>query len=129
MVLWGWFEPPGSKHFKYPTKWGIFRYCEDDEAVCEEPSRREDLLSGDLRRQSERALQPAAAFRGLRSIVGYANQKSPWSAYLWTRDVTELIESNGASWHLWNGGFGLGNKHVRPYIYGLWKEPSPSAPH
>ena len=53
----------------------------------------------------------------------------PQSAYLWARDVTELIESNGASWHLWNGGFGLGNKYVRPYIYGLWKEPSPSAPH
>jgi len=63
------------------------------------------------------------------SIVGYANQKSPWSAYLWTRDATELIESNGASWHLWNGGFGLGNKYVRPYIYGLWKEAVPSEGH
>ena len=29
----------------------------------------------------------------------------------------------------YNGGFGLGNKYVRPYIYGLWKEPSPSASH
>ena len=36
-----------------------------------------------------------------------------------------FVESNGASWHLWNGGFGLGNKYVRPYIYGLWKETSP----
>ena len=322
---------PGSKHFKYPTKWGIFRYCEGNEAVCElpplpreprlrgvnvgiwdsdelweahakvprrsalqvlpgemgqlpdslerrgvrgdvgphlarrrearggdrrirplqraracgrirgalapplrtrrprhppKPSRREDLLSGDLRRQSERALQPVAAIRGLRAAGDHlplllaarllapedqhaqrrrrhvrvlprlvragrlegrhalrrhdgglvrpldarrhpaacvrtlrrapqaasrgrvfnrglrqpevAVERLPldarcdgthWSAYLWTRDATELIESNGASWHLWNGGFGLGNRHVRPYIYGLWKEPSPSAPH
>ncbi len=56
------------------------------------------------------------------SIIGYANQKSPRSAFLWTRDATELIESNGASWHLWNGGFGLGNPFVREYIYNLWKE-------
>ena len=55
------------------------------------------------------------------SIIGYANQKSPWSAFLWTRDATELIESNGASWHLWNGGFGLGNPFVREYIHGLWR--------
>lgn len=56
------------------------------------------------------------------SIVGYANRKSPWGAYLWTRDATELIESQGASWHLWNGGFGLGNPLTRAYIYGLWQE-------
>lgn len=55
-------------------------------------------------------------------IVGYANQKSPWSAMLWTRDATEIFESQGASWNLWNMGFGLGNGLTRTYIYRLWRE-------
>ena len=54
-------------------------------------------------------------------IIGYANGKSPWSACLWTRDAVELMEANGASWHIWNGGFGLGNRFTRAYIYDLWK--------
>ncbi len=59
-------------------------------------------------------------------VIGYANAKSPWSACLWTRDAVELVESNGASWNLWNGGFGLGNIHVRKYIYDLWRKDNAS---
>lgn len=55
-------------------------------------------------------------------IIGYANQKSPWSAFLWTRDAVELMESYGASWHIWNGGFGLGNRLVKSYVHDLWKQ-------
>ena len=61
------------------------------------------------------------------SFVGYANQRSRGSAFLWTRDATELIEALGASWHLWNLGFGLGNPFVREYIYGLWGKSSLNA--
>lgn len=53
-------------------------------------------------------------------VIGYANGKSPRSAFLWTRDAVELFESQGASWHLWNGGFGLGNGYVREWMCGLW---------
>ena len=55
------------------------------------------------------------------SVIGYANGKSPNGAFLWTRDSVELIEHVGASWHLWNGGFGLGNGQVREWMYPLWK--------
>ena len=54
------------------------------------------------------------------SVIGYANAKSPRGAFLWTRDVVELLEHAGISWHLWNGGFGLGNPFVRDYVFGLW---------
>ena len=53
-------------------------------------------------------------------VVGYANGRSRHSAFLWTRDATELIEAHGGGWHLWNLGFGLSNQYVREYIYGLW---------
>ncbi len=56
------------------------------------------------------------------SVVGYANGKAPHSAFLWTRDSIDLLEHCGFQWHLWNGGFGLGNVHVRDYIHRLWKE-------
>ena len=56
------------------------------------------------------------------SVIGYANGKSPNGAFLWTRDSVELIEHVGASWHLWNGGFGLGNAQVRAWMYPLWKQ-------
>ena len=55
-------------------------------------------------------------------VVGYANQRSPYSAFMWTRDATEIIESHGAGWNIWNQGFGLGNPYVRKYIYGLWQQ-------
>lgn len=54
------------------------------------------------------------------SVIGYANAKSSQSAFAWTRDVIELIGHNGASWHLWNGGFGLGNRFVKDYIFDIW---------
>lgn len=54
-------------------------------------------------------------------VVGYANRQSPYSAFMWTRDTTEIIESHGAGWHIWNQGFGLGNSHVREYVHGLWR--------
>jgi len=56
------------------------------------------------------------------SVIGYANSKSQNGAFLWTRDTVELIEHVGASWHLWNGGFGLGNAQVREWMYPLWKQ-------
>ena len=56
------------------------------------------------------------------SVIGFANQKSSRSAYLWTKDSIDLFEHLGASWHLWNGGFGLGNERVREFVYGLWGE-------
>ena len=56
------------------------------------------------------------------AVVGYANGKAPRGAFLWTRDATELIEGQGASWHLWNGGFGLGNAFVREYVHALWRK-------
>ena len=50
------------------------------------------------------------------SVAGWADGKSPRSAFSWTRDAVELIEHNGAIWHLWNGGFGLGNPYVKAYF-------------
>ena len=55
------------------------------------------------------------------SVVGWANQKASRSAYYWTRDCCEIFRHAGVRWHLWNGGFGLGNRYVREYIYDLWK--------
>lgn len=53
-------------------------------------------------------------------VVGYANSRAEWSAFLWTRDACEIFGHAGVRWHLWNGGFGLGNKLVREYMYNLW---------
>lgn len=50
------------------------------------------------------------------AVIGYADGKSPRSAFAWTRDSVELFEHCGAIWHLWNGGFGLGNKFVREWL-------------
>lgn len=54
-------------------------------------------------------------------VVGWANGRAFQSAFLWTRDVVELLEHSGAQWNLWNGGFGMGNKRVREYMHTLWK--------
>ena len=51
------------------------------------------------------------------SVIGYANGRSPRSAFLWTRDSAELFDHIGANWHLWNGGFGLGNEFVREWFF------------
>lgn len=51
------------------------------------------------------------------SVIGYADGRSPRSAFLWTRDCVELFEHVGASWHLWNGGFGLCNESVRDWFF------------
>lgn len=56
------------------------------------------------------------------SVIGLANNKSSRSAYLWTKDSIDLFEHLGASWHLWNAGFGLGNERVRELVYGLWEK-------
>ena len=56
------------------------------------------------------------------SVIGFANHKSSRSAYIWTKDTIDLFEHLGASWHLWNGGFGLGNERVRELVYGLWEK-------
>ncbi len=53
-------------------------------------------------------------------VIGYANAKSPRSAFCWTRDTVETFEKTGADWHLWNQGFGLRNAHVRQYIESIW---------
>lgn len=50
------------------------------------------------------------------SVVGWANRSSEAGALCWTRDTAELLEHAGFSWHLWNGGFGFGNKLVKQYI-------------
>ena len=55
------------------------------------------------------------------SVIGYANRKSPFSAFVWTRDVIELLGHDGEAWHLWNMGFGLSNRYVREYVHGLWR--------
>lgn len=55
------------------------------------------------------------------SVIGYANAKSPEGAFLWTRDVVELLEHCAFQWNLWNGGFGMGNQYVKQYMYDLWK--------
>lgn len=54
-------------------------------------------------------------------VVGWANRSSEASAICWTRDVTEILEHAGFSWHLWNGGFGMGNRFVRKYMHELWQ--------
>ena len=51
------------------------------------------------------------------SVIGYADGRSPRSAFLWTRDSAELFDHIGANWHLWNGGFGLGNASVRDWFF------------
>ncbi len=56
------------------------------------------------------------------SVVGYANSRAEQSAFLWTRDTCEIFRHAGVRWHLWNGGFGLGNKLVRQYMYDLWRQ-------
>ena len=56
------------------------------------------------------------------SVIGLANRKSSRSAYLWTKDSIDLFEHVGASWHIWNAGFGLGNERVRDFVYGLWEK-------
>ena len=55
-------------------------------------------------------------------VIGWANRSSEASAICWTRDVTELLEHAGFSWHLWNGGFGMGNRFVRKYMHELWQK-------
>ena len=55
-------------------------------------------------------------------VVGWANRSSEASAICWTRDVTEILEHAGFSWHLWNGGFGMGNRFVRKYMHELWQK-------
>ncbi|MDD3155387.1 MAG: cellulase family glycosylhydrolase [Victivallaceae bacterium] len=59
------------------------------------------------------------------AVVGYANRKAPWSAFLWTRDTIDLLEHCRISWNLWNMGFGMRNVHVRDYLHNLWKENPP----
>ena len=54
------------------------------------------------------------------AVVGYANASAENSAFLWTRDVCELFRHADVSWHLWNQGFGLGNRKVREFIFQLW---------
>lgn len=54
-------------------------------------------------------------------VVGWANRKASRSAFCWTRDCCEIFRHAGVRWHLWNGGFGLGNRYVREYMYDLWK--------
>ena len=51
------------------------------------------------------------------SVIGYANGRSPRAAYLWTKDAAALFDHVGANWHLWNGGFGLGNEYVRDWFF------------
>ena len=51
------------------------------------------------------------------SVIGYANGRSPRSAADWTADAAELFDHVGASWHLWNGGFGLSNEYVRDWFF------------
>ncbi len=50
-------------------------------------------------------------------VIGYANARAKQSALIWTRDSCEFFHHAGIQWHLWNGGFGLGNPLVREYIY------------
>ena len=57
------------------------------------------------------------------AVVGYANAGAGNSAYLWTRDLCELFRHTDVSWHLWNQGFGLGNRRVREYMYRRWRSP------
>lgn len=59
------------------------------------------------------------------AVVGYANSSAGNSAFLWTKDVCELFRHADVSWHLWNQGFGLGNRQVRKYIHTLWKDEKP----
>ena len=56
------------------------------------------------------------------SVIGYANGRSPRSAFLWTKDAAALFDHVGATWHLWNGGFGLGNEYVRDWFFSHMRE-------
>ena len=56
------------------------------------------------------------------SVIGYANGRSPLSAGIWTRDSAELFDHIGATWHLWNGGFGLGNTYVQDWFFSRMRE-------
>lgn len=55
------------------------------------------------------------------SVIGYANAHSPLAVFDWTRDSVEIFRHAGMSWHLWNGGFGLGNAEVRAYVFNVLK--------
>ena len=54
------------------------------------------------------------------SVVGYANAVASRSAFIWTRDVTELLEHAGISWNIWNWGFGMCNPDVADYMHRCW---------
>lgn len=55
-------------------------------------------------------------------VIGYANASAENSAFLWTKDVCELFRHADVGWHLWNQGFGLGNRQVLQYIHTLWQQ-------
>jgi len=56
------------------------------------------------------------------SVIGRANQKASNGAFLWTRDVVELLEHAGIGWNVWNWGFGMCHPDVAAYMYRKWKE-------
>lgn len=54
------------------------------------------------------------------SVIGYANAAAGRGAYIWTRDVTEILEHMGASWNIWNWGYGMCNPDVADYMHRCW---------
>ena len=56
------------------------------------------------------------------SVIGYANAAAGRGAYIWTRDVTEILEHMGASWNIWNWGFGMCNPDVAEYMRRQWRK-------
>ena len=71
----------------------------------------------------ERAAQDHVALHcGEFSVIGYANQAASRSAYIWTRDVVELLGHAEISWNIWNWGFGMSNRAVADYIRRRWQE-------
>ena len=126
---------PGSKKFKYPTKWGIYRYCDGDVSVAALPA--ESLSRRTPRRgvnyrlaKSRESLDAyiAAGARSFRLCIGRGSPIDESCAKLEAllsdyegRGVTFLVDPHRAEYRFtWADGFG--DAEAQSKFLALWEK-------